>query len=148
MQKRTFAQGVALTMWLTVSGCSPASAIAPDSGNPAHCIAVYSVIRREVLSLKPPKVVLALQLTARSIFEGKKLKEAGTLDEGADVGERLLKDLLKDSEAVDELARQCMVGEDANPAYRVLNDSGQLMKAAKIADPACQAEPECKASIK
>lgn len=77
---------------LMLGACGAASASPPDSSKPAHCIAAFHYGRTIALRGHPADVSLAVQSTARSIYEGRKLTAEGKFSDGQREGERVLAD--------------------------------------------------------
>lgn len=96
-------------------GCGSASAVRPDSSNPAHCIAAFSDARSLQDGMKNKDISYSLQWTARGIFEGKKLEAVGGLRSGQTEGEALLAAYSKDSEVMNKLVRECASRQDTDP---------------------------------
>ena len=132
---------------LMLGACGAASASPPDSSKPAHCIAAFHYGRTIALRGQPADVSLAVQSTARSIYEGRKLKAEGQFADGQREGERLLADNAANDKVMMSLLRDCLTRQDADPAYRELNESGALMTAARKVDPACREDAACRSRI-
>lgn len=140
--------GLVLPFLLPITACGSATATLPDGANPAHCIAAFSEVRYVALKAKPPALWLAVQMTGRGIFEGKKMQDAGNFQKLQSESEEFLKKFGPDSKTMDQLFKQCASRQDNDPAFRSLNKNGELMNVAKKADTACQADAACRASIK
>lgn len=133
----------AIISFLTLGACGAAGASTPTSSNPAHCVAAFSYGRTIALRAQPVEVGLAVQLTARSLYEGRKLKARGQFENGRDEGEALLAEYVSDKKAIKSLLLDCLTQQDADPEYRALNESGALMAAARKVDPACLRDATC-----
>lgn len=133
---------------LLLGACGTASAVTPNSSDPAHCVAAFSYGRTLAAGGKSPDIALSVQSTARAIFEGKKIKANGAFETGEREGTALLAQFGKDEKVMMGLLLDCAKHQDADPAYRALNESGQLMAAARKVDPACQSNAECRRSTR
>jgi hypothetical protein len=147
MQTKNSAVAV-LALLLSISGCGPATAIASDSATPAQCIAVFGEVRRIILAEKPSELMQAVQMTARGIFEARKLKEAGTFRDARSEGAEFLKKIAHNSKALGQFYVEFSSSQNNNPQFLVENQTGSMMNTAKKVDPACQANAACRASIK
>ncbi len=132
---------------LMLGACGAASASPPDSSKPAHCIAAFHYGRTIALRGRPADIHLAVQSTARSLYEGRKLKAQGQLAQLQREGERLLVDNAANDKVMMALLRDCLTRQDADPDYRALNESGALMAAARKVDPACRQDADCRRRI-
>lgn len=134
--------------FLVLGACGTASASPPSSSNPAHCIAAFHYGRTIALRAQPVEVAFAVQSTARSLYEGRKLKAGGQLENGRDEGEALLAQYAGDEKVMMGLLRDCALQQDADPEYRALNESGTLMAAARKVDPTCRDDATCRSKIR
>ena len=132
---------------LVLGACGAASATPPDSSKPAHCIAAFHYARTIALHGQPANVSLAVESTARSLFEGRKLKAEGQFEDGQREGERLLAENAANDKVMLSLVFGCLTRQDADPDYRALNKSGALMAAARKVDPACREDAACRSRI-
>lgn len=132
---------------LLLGACGAASASAPTSSNPAHCMAAFHYGRTIALRGQPADVSLAVQSTARSIYEGRKLKARGQFDSGRSESESLLAENAKNEKVMMSLLGDCLTQQDADPDYRALNESGALMAAARKVDPACREDAACRSRM-
>lgn len=131
----------------SLGACGVANASAPDSGNPAHCLAAFHYARTIALRGQPSDVDLAVQSTARGLYEGLKLKARGAFDGGRTEGEALLSEQAGNGKAMVSLMLDCAKRQDADAEYRKLNESGALMAAARKADPACKQDTTCRSRM-
>lgn len=111
-------------------------------------MAAFSYGRTIALSGRPSDVSLAVQSTARSIYESRKLKARGQYDSGQKDGEVLLAEHGKDDAVMMKLVRDCLTQQDADPEYRALNESGALMAGARKVDPACREDAICRSKMR
>lgn len=128
---------------IPLAACGSASASTPDSTNPAHCLAAFHYARTIALKGQPADMSLAVQSTARSLYEMRRLKARGLFEDGRAEGEALLSRNAKDEKVMMGLVLDCAKQQDADPDYRALNESGNLMAAARRTDPACQQDVVC-----
>jgi len=128
---------------LLLGACGAATASPPNSTNPAHCMAAFSYARTIALGSRPSNFNLAVQSTARSLYEGRKLKARGLLENGREEGEALLSKYSKDEKVMMGLVLDCLKQQDADPDYIALNESGDLMAAARKVDPVCRDDATC-----
>lgn len=133
---------ISLTMLILVGACGSASALTPDSSNHAHCMAALSIARQIAVDDKNPK--LALQTTARSIYEGRQLKKTGAIDLGQAEAAAFLKQVNGDWKVLGPLLESCGERQDAETEFQALNNSGELMKAAMAVEPMCQNTASCR----
>ncbi len=136
------AAGLALSCWL--GACGTATAVTPDSANPAHCIAAFAYSRTINAGAEVPDVAFSVQNTARGLFEGKKMKANGTFETGRSEGEDFYATYGKDGDAMLKLAHECATKQESDPNFRAMYDSGTLMAAARKVDPLCQADQACR----
>ncbi|MBR2174321.1 hypothetical protein [Sphingopyxis sp.] len=127
-----------------VGACGTATAVTPDSTNPAHCVAAFAYGRSINAGAKVPDVALSVESTARALFEGKRMKVDGTFEAGGREGEEFYATYGKDGDAMLKLAYECGKRQDLDPNFRAMNDSGALMAAARKVDPLCQASQACR----
>jgi hypothetical protein len=133
---------------LALGGCGTASSQIPDSSKPGHCVAAFHYGRELALAGPNAKMSLAIQSTARALFEGKRMQVNGTFATGERQGAALLKAHGHDSVVMMPLLLACAKKQDADPLYRSLNDSGQLMAAARKTDPACRSDMACSSATR
>jgi hypothetical protein len=106
-------------VWIlaAAAACSPASAILPDSGNPAHCIASFQYAAYAFKTAGQPE--RAAPVVVRAIFEMEKLKAAGTSEAAArEESTNLTRAYASDHEAMIALVRACGEAQDNDPKYR------------------------------
>ncbi|VWX53264.1 hypothetical protein [Novosphingobium sp. 9U] len=130
-----------LPMLTLLGACGSASAVTPDSSNHAHCMAALSVARQIAVDDRNPK--LALQTTARSIYEGRQLKKAGSFDSAQAEAASFLKKVGGDWKVLGPLLT-CGERQDAESEFQRLNESGHLMAAAMAVEPMCQNTASCR----
>jgi hypothetical protein len=131
-----------------LTACDAAHAVTPDPGNSAHCIAAFGYGRTIMLSGHQPDIPGALNSTARSLFEMKRLEESGGVSRGEEEGAALLRQLAADGDSMMKLLKDCLEKQDADPAFRAANSSGVLMAAARKVDPVCRDDAACRAGEK
>ena len=126
-----------------LSGCNRSDVIPenPDSSNPSHCIAAFSYAREFSVNHPEPDMSLIVQLTARTLFEAKSTSASPVFETRNDQFARLSDE---QEEEVDRLLFECFAKQDADPKFREANRSGELMRAARKADPVCRAESRCR----
>lgn len=90
-----------------------------------------------------PNLSVAVQTTARALYEGEILKKDGKLVTGEKEAAALLATHMRDTNVMMPLLLECAKRQDADPAFRALNDSGKLMAAARRTDKACSASSTC-----
>ncbi|VWX54629.1 hypothetical protein [Novosphingobium sp. 9U] len=139
MQANNF---LSLPLLILLGACGSASASAPDSSNHAHCMAALSIARQIAVDDKNPK--LALQITGRSIYEGRLLEKAGSFDSAQVEAASFLKEVGGDWKVLGPILESCSERQDAEPEFQRLNESGQLMAAAKAVEPMCQNKANCR----
>ncbi|HET6941168.1 MAG TPA: hypothetical protein VFH89_03290 [Sphingomicrobium sp.] len=106
-------------VWIlaAASACSPASAVLPDSGNPAHCIAGFHYAAYAFKTGGQPE--RATPMMVRAIFEMEKLKASGTSEIAArEESAKLTRAYANDHEAMMALVRACGEAQDGDPKYR------------------------------
>ena len=106
-------------VWIlaAATACSPASAVLPDSGNPAHCIAAFHYAAYAFKTGGQPN--RATPMVVRAIFEMEKLKASGTSEAAArEESTKLTKAYANDHEAMMALVRACGAAQDNDPKYR------------------------------
>lgn len=106
-------------VWIVAAAtaCSPASAVLPDSGNPAHCIAGFHYAAYAFKTGGQPK--RATPMIVRAIFEMEKLKAAGTSEAAArEESTRLTRAYASDHETMMALVRACGEAQDSDPKYK------------------------------
>lgn len=134
---------VAVSALVGLSACGTASSSPLDSSNHAHCVAAFFYARQIALGGPKPNLELAVQSTARSLFEGKRMKADGTLQASQMESAAVLSAHGRDTEAMTHLLLDCAKRQDADPAYQALDETGQLMAAARKTDPACKSDQVC-----
>ena len=134
---------VAVSALIGLSACGTASSSPLDSFNHAHCVAAFYYGRQIALGGPKPNLELAVQSTARFLFEGKRMEADGTLQTSEMESAAVLSAHGRDTEAMTHLLLDCARRQDADPAYRALNETGQLMAAARKTDPACKSDRVC-----
>ncbi|MBF7011478.1 hypothetical protein QUC32_17590 [Novosphingobium resinovorum] len=134
--------GIALIAF-SLGGCG--SAATAETLPSSHCMAVFSAFRELALRAKPQDLRLALNMTARGIYEAKKVKDAGNIASSKQEGEAFFKDHENDWDLLKKVHDQCSTRQDNDPKFKALNESGELMKLARK-DPACQSDTSCRAS--
>lgn len=141
---RCWNRAITTSIMLLASACGSASSQQPDSSNPAHCVAAFAYGRGLALGGKRRDLDLAVQSTARALFEGKKMKASGTFTSGRREGAAFFDTYGRNGQVMMPLLVECAKRQDADPAYRSLNQRGILMAAARKADTACQSDAKCR----
>jgi hypothetical protein len=102
---------------VVVSACSPAAAVVPDSGNPAHCIAGFHYAAYAFKVGKQPQRITPM--VARAIFETEKLMASGISESAARAESiALTKAYANDHDAMVSLVKACGSAQDSDSKYR------------------------------
>jgi hypothetical protein len=105
------------TVIMALAACSPAAAVAPDSQNPAHCIAAFNYGAYWFKVGKRPEKVTAM--VARGIFEMNKIKASGgSVADARAEGEALTKAYANDQNQMDALFVACGSAQDADAQFK------------------------------
>lgn len=142
LKYKSFRLSPLIFLMVSNSTCSQADSILPNSSNPAHCLAAYNAYRQVALNSKPPLVSLAVQMTARGIFEGNKLKSAGTFESSKSESEKLLNKYASNWGEINKLAGECMKNQDNDKIFK--SHELSILKMARKVDPACSLDEKCK----
>jgi hypothetical protein len=138
--------GVLMTL-VAVTACAKAEVGKANSSNPAHCIAAFNWGRSLELRAEP-NIHGALGSTAREVYYALKLKNAGVRDGGQAESTAFTMQYGANRDVMLSLLKDCAYKQDADPAYKAMNDDGRLMAMARKADPICKADAECTAGKK
>jgi hypothetical protein len=107
---------------MLVSACGKAQAIAPDSTNPAHCIAAFhwGAYWFSVTTPKhTPNREKIAEMVAHARYELNKIKASGASVEAAKKqGEELTKAYAKEGKKLDELMLDCSIAQANDPEFR------------------------------
>jgi hypothetical protein len=125
---------------LFAGGCSNAPP-APDSGNPAHCIAGYNWMWNLLHKRGDASAALRLQATARELYLADKLRRSGQADGGQAEATSITLKYGSDGNIMGALAQSC---EEALKSDRGFRDNEEaLMSRARLVDPDCAAGGSC-----
>jgi hypothetical protein len=100
-----------------LAACGNAGAAAPDSNNPAHCIAAMN-FGAYWLSKNSNHAEMVIEARARALFEAQKIKAAGrSLKAAKTEGAELTKTYGNDFEKMNALGLACSRAEDGDARF-------------------------------
>lgn len=101
---------------LALAGCNRASALPPQDAQVAHCIAALNAAA--VVVARSGNSVVERQLRVRALYEGSKLRDHAAVERAKAEAVTYTKDhLLADPKEADQVTRECLRQEDADPQF-------------------------------
>ena len=135
-------QLLALGMFSIVAGCGQ-SVPTPDSKNPGHCLAAFSIADHWLKKGKGPEELHAeISGNARSLYLFNKLKKQGTLDAAQDEARQYIKAIGDDPDTTRRLLVECSKALESEPAF--LDNQAYWMGLARRGSARCKQDSECR----
>jgi hypothetical protein len=115
-----------------LAACAPAAAAAPDSTDPAHCIAAFNYAAFWLKQNERAGPERVTDMVARAIYELDKIKAAGgSVADAHERGRALTVRYAADPKAMDALFLACGRAQDGDPRFRERRPA--LIEAARAA---------------